>query len=215
MPETDPKVDEFFASLEQWRDELAALRRIALRCGLTEAYKWRQPCYTYQDSNVAILGAFKSSCTLSFFKGALLKDPQGILTKPGENTRAARVARFTSVSQIETLTPLLESYLRDAIRLEQEGARVDRSEGVDPEAPAELDARPREDPALKAAFEALTPGRQRAYLMHFAAAKQSSTRTARIDKCAPRILDGKGLNDCTCGHTQKPPGCDGSHKHYR
>lgn len=212
MPATNPQVDDYFAKLKTWGAELVELRAIVLGAGLTEAWKWRAPCYTLDGANVAILHHFKESCGIGFFKGALLKDPKGLLVKPGENSQAARVVRFTDVAEIVKNKPALRALIKNAIEVEAAGLKVERDKDTPLELPEELEARFEDDPALQAAFEALTPGRRRAYAMHFAAAKQSTTRVARIDKCAPRILDGKGLNDCVCGLTKKPPGCDGSHK---
>ncbi len=208
-----PEVDAFLKQSADWRDELTALRGIVLECGLTEAWKWRAPCYTVDDGNVVILGRLKDGCTLSFFKGALLKDPKHLLEKPGPNTQAARVMRFTDVSKIKKLTPTLKALIREAAALEKSGAKVETGNAPKLDTPDELQSRFDEDPAFHEAFEALTPGRQRAYLMHFAAAKQSATRASRIDKCTARILDGKGLNDCTCGLSKRMPACDGSHKY--
>ncbi|MHC2071132.1 YdeI/OmpD-associated family protein [Bremerella sp. T1] len=203
-------VDQYIADHPQWKSELTALRKILLASELTEDWKWRAPCYTLDGKNVAMLAAFKNDCVLSFFKGALLKDPEGILVKPGENSQSARVVRFTSNTQVKERKSALQMYLAEAAENERSGKQVATSNKADPY-PAELTAKLDEDPQLKTAFEALTPGRQRAYVMFFSAAKQSKTRTTRIEKFVPRILDGKGMNDCVCGLTKKPPGCDGSH----
>ncbi|MCA9240635.1 MAG: YdeI/OmpD-associated family protein, partial [Planctomycetales bacterium] len=197
---------------DKWRLELKELRSLLLDCGLVEEYKWRAPCYTFEGSNVAILAALKNCCTLSFFKGALLKDPRGVLGKPGENTRAARVIRFAEVQEIIDLRPVLHAYLQEAIKIEQAGLKVDTQAEQPLDLPTELQVKLDALPALKRAFAALTPGRQRAYLLFFSAAKQSKTRAARVDQYTQRILNGKGLNDCVCGLSKKPPGCDGSHK---
>jgi uncharacterized protein YdeI (YjbR/CyaY-like superfamily) len=191
----DRKVDVVLRKSKRWQGELQQLRRILLDCGLTEALKWRQPCYTYQDSNVVIMGGFKEYCALSFFKGALLKDPKGILIQPGENTQSARMIRFTHVREIAEMEPILKSYVHEAIAVEEAGLKVEFKKITEFAIPEELQARLDESRALKTAFDALTPGRRRAYIMHFSAAKQSKTRESRIDKCVPRILDGKGLND--------------------
>ncbi|WP_182866599.1 DUF1801 domain-containing protein [Rhodopirellula sp. JC639] len=206
------KVDEYFRSVSTWRDELQTLRRIVLQCGLTEELKWRVPCYTLGGKNVVILGSLKSCCTLSFFKGVLLKDPDKLLVKPGENSRSARLIRFTSVDEIEAIEPVLVAYIRKAAALEKAGAKVELKNDVGPNCPEELAACFAENEPLRAAFENLTPGRQRGYLLHFSAAKQSKTRVARIKKCEQRILNGKGLHDCVCGLSAKLPNCDGSHK---
>lgn len=208
-------VDAYLDRVEKWRDVLASLRAIILACGLEEAWKWRSPCYTIHGRNVIILGALKESCVLGFFKGALLKDAQGILIKPGENTRAARQIRFTGVEEIRALEPVLRAYIQEAVALEEAGRTIDFEKDREVPTPEELQRRFDDDPALEAAFSALTPGRQRAYLLHFSAAKQSTTRLARIEKMRPRILDGKGLNDCVCGLSRKLPACDGSHKELR
>ena len=141
-----------------------------------------------------------------------MKDSEGVLEKPGENTRAARVIRFTSVEEIDELEPVLKAYIQEAIELEKAGLKVDFKEGAELPVPEELEMQFDEDPDFKAAFEALTPGRQRAYLLHFGAAKQAKTRASRVEAFKPRIFDGKGLNDCTCGLSKRMPGCDGSHK---
>ena len=191
----NPQVDAFLAKAKRWREEMARLREILLGFPLTEELKWYQPCYTLEGKNVAIVSAFKDCCLLMFFKGALLKDPEGILVPPGENSQSARQVRFTEVRQISELEPTLKAYLREAIEAEKAGLKVKLKKTSEFPVPAELKKKWAESPALKAAFKALTPGRQRAYLLYFSAAKQSQTRESRIAKCAPRILKGKGLND--------------------
>lgn len=161
---------------------------------------------------MVLLSALKEYCAISFPKGALLKEPKQILARPGENTRAARLIRFTEVREISKLESTLKAYIQEAIELEKSGRKVDFTEDREVDIPTEFQARLDNDPALSAAFEALTPGRQRAYLLHFFGAKQSSTRQARVEKYVERILAGKGIHDCTCGLSRKPPGCDGSHK---
>lgn len=178
-----------------WQEELKALREILLDSPLTEELKWSVPCYTFQKSNVVILSALKESCTLSFFKGALLKDPHGILTKPGENTQAGRLIRFTSVQQIVELASIVKAYIAEAIEIEKSGVKVNFKAKGELVYPEELQTQFAHHPALKTAFEALTPGRQRGYLLYFTAPKQSKTRASRIEKSIPSILDGKGLND--------------------
>lgn len=207
-----PDVEEFFSRQDNWRDELIELRRIALESGLTEEFKWRSPCYTLDGSNVVILASLKACCTIGFFKGVLLTDPDNILDKPGDNSRAARVVRCTSVDQIRKLEPALKACLEEAIAAERAGLKVDTSNAAPPEFPRELHDAFAADPDLEPAFSALTPGRQRAFLLQFNSAKQAKTRAARIEKAKPRILAGKGPNDCICGLTNRPPGCDGSHK---
>jgi len=209
MPRMNPKIDNFLAvgcgrcplvgtpqcKAKTWQAELKALRKILLDSPLTEELKWSVPCYTFQKSNVVILSALKESCTLSFFKGALLKDPHGILTKPGENSQAGRLIRFTSVQQIVELEPILKAYLHEAIEVEKAGLKVDFKAKDELVIPEELQNKFATDPALKTAFESLTPGRQRGYILFFTAPKQSKTRESRIEKNIPRILEGKGLHD--------------------
>lgn len=194
MTRTHPKVDAFFSKATHWRDELEKLRAIALGCGLTEELKWSKPCYTFQQSNIVILQGFKENCALLFAKGALLKDPEGILEKPGENTQAARRIPFTTVRDIISLEPILKSYIMESMAAEKAGLEVVFKKTPEP-VPEELESKFQDSPAFKTAFHALTPGRQRAYILHFSAAKQSKTRETRIEKCAPQILAGKGLND--------------------
>lgn len=210
----NPDVEIYLNKARQWQDELVTLRTIVVDTPLIEEFKWRVPCYTFQKKNIVLIGAFKDNCVLSFFKGALLKDPLDILTKPGENTQAARVLRFTSLQEIIELEPVLKAYIEEAIEVEQAGLKVDVKKAAEP-VPAEFQKKLDESPALQTAFEALTPGRQRAYLMHFSAAKQSKTRETRVEKYIPQILAGKGINDCVCGLSQKLPACDGSHKSIR
>lgn len=210
-----PEVEEFLRNAKQWRDEFQALRAICLDCELIEEFKWRSPCYTFQSRNVVILGGFKDRCTLSFFKGSLLKDPQGLLVKPGENSRAARLVPFTSVDEIIEQESHLKALIRQAIEVESGGKKVDFEKDREMPFPAELQQKMEEIPALKTAFEALTPGRQRGYLLHFSGAKQSSSRMSRIEKAMPRIFAGKGIHDCICGHSGRYPRCDGSHKNYQ
>ena len=207
-----PQVLEYISQSKQWQEELSLLRELVVSAGLTEEFKWRAPCYTHQGKNIVMLGALKNSCTLSFFQGALLDDPQGLLQKPGPNCRATRVLRFTSVKEITPLKAKLRGFLKQAKQLEEAGQRVDFAQDREVEMPAEFAQLLDESAELQAAFHGLTPGRQRAYLLYFAAAKQSKTRVARVEKYRQQILDGKGLNDCTCGLSKRMPGCDGSHK---
>lgn len=205
----------YFQNAKKWRDELNALRSIALDHGLNEELKWGSPCYTFRKHNIALIGALKDHCVLSFFKGSLLTDPGGILSKPGENTRAARLIRFTDVREIAAKEHAIKSFLDEAIAVEEAGLKAIPDEKPDLILPDELLSEMEVNPALKAAFHALTPGRQRAYSLHFSAPKQPATRRSRIAKCTPLILCGKGLNDCTCGLSKKMPQCDGSHKFLR
>ena len=197
MPEhiTSPLVDGYLNGASHWREEMEKLREIALSCGLDEELKWGKPCYMYGDGNVAIIGPFKDYCMISFVQGALLKDSEHILVQQTEHVQAARVVKFTSVSEIERLEPVLKAYLMEAIEAEKAGLKVDTSTRTDITAPEELEIKFQENPGLKAAFYALTPGRQRGYLLHFSQPKQSKTRTARIEKCEEKILAGKGMDD--------------------
>lgn len=188
------KVDVILGKAKKWREELQELRRIILGCGLTEEVKWGSPCYTFENANVIVIGGFKESCVISFFKGALLKDAEGLLTKPGQNTQSVRVIRFRNVREIVEREPILKAYIREAVAVEKAGLKVSLKKNPEP-VPAELRRKLEAMPALKTAFEALTPGRRRAYILYFSAAKQSGTREARIEKCVPRILKGRGLND--------------------
>jgi uncharacterized protein YdeI (YjbR/CyaY-like superfamily) len=189
----NPKVTDFLSQAKRWPDEMAKLRTIVLDCGLTEDFKWHQPCYLYEGGIVVLISPFKEYCALAFFKGALLKDPNGILVAPGENSQSLRQIRLTAVEDIAANEAVLRSYLEEAVANEKAGLKVQRDPTV--AVPEEFQAELANNPALKAAFDALTPGRQRAYLMHFAQPKQSKTREARIEKCTPQILAGKGLND--------------------
>ncbi|HTH46637.1 MAG TPA: DUF1801 domain-containing protein [Candidatus Limnocylindria bacterium] len=208
----NPKVDAYLSERKTWQAELTELRRIVLECPVNEELKWGVPCYTFGKSNLILLGGFKEYCALTFCKGALLKDAQGILLKPGENTQAARLIRFTSVREVTALESILKAYIREAIAAEKAGLKVAFKDNTELTFPQELLDKLAENPALKAAFEALTPGRQRAYNLYFSAPKQSQSRTSRIEKYAPRILAGKGFYDCVCGLSKKMPSCDGSHK---
>ncbi|MAT15918.1 MAG: hypothetical protein CMJ46_11695 [Planctomyces sp.] len=215
MTTSHPQVDEYFQNLKLWKDELSLLRRILLTTPLTEDFKWRSPCYTHGKGNILILASLRDCCTVGFFKGALLKDPEGVLTRSGENSRSARVIRFTSLCEISELEPTLRAYIEEAIENEEAGRKIDFSDDREMDYPAEFEEELDQQPALRTAFDALTPGRQRAYLIFFSGAKQSSTRKARVQKYVSRILDGKGINDCTCGLSQRLPQCDGSHNAIR
>lgn len=188
------KVDALLRKKE-WQQELKELRRIILESELTEDVKWRTPCYTFQNHNVVLIGKFKEFCVLSFFKGALLKDSKKILVKPGENSQSARIIRFTDLKEIKKLESTLKSYIREAIAVEKAGQKVKLKKITEHAIPEELQKKFKTDPAFKAAFRALTPGRQRGYLIHFSGAKQSATRVARIEKSAKQIFAGKGMHD--------------------
>ncbi len=191
----DPKVDFFFTKATKWQEEFEKLRTIALDCGLNEELKWGCPCYTFGKSNIVLIHGFKEYCALLLFKGALLKDPKGILIQQTENVQAARQIRFTNAKEITKLTPTLKAYIHEAIEVEKAGMKVPLKKTAAFAMPEEFQKKLNEDPALKKAFKALTPGRQRGYLLHFSAPKQSKTREARIEKCREQIFSGKGLND--------------------
>jgi uncharacterized protein YdeI (YjbR/CyaY-like superfamily) len=189
----NPKVDNYLGRVDKWQDELEKLRIIILDCDLTEELKWGVPCYTFRGANVLIIGGFKEYCVLSFFKGALLDDPDGVLMKPGEHTQAARLIRFTHVREIVKLEPILRSYIYEAIEVERAGLKVKFKKPALPKIPEEFQTKLDKSPALSTAFYGLTPGRQRAYLLYFSAAKQSKTRASRVQKCMRHILNGMGL----------------------
>jgi uncharacterized protein YdeI (YjbR/CyaY-like superfamily) len=191
----NPQVDGCFKKAKKWREELAKLRTILLDGPLTEELKWGKPCYSFEKSNLVIMLPLKEHCTLLFCKGVLLDDPKGILIKAGENTQAARHVRFKNVGEIVKMESVLKSYIRKAIEAEKAGKKVTYKKITEFALPEELQKKLDENPALKKAYHALTPGRQRGYLIHFSAAKQSKTRESRVAKCLPQILQGKGLND--------------------
>jgi len=195
MNRMNPSVDGYVRKSKQWQEELQKLRTIILDCGLTEEVKWRVPCYTFQGTNVLFIGRFKESCVLSFIKGVLLKDARRILIQQTENSQSVRIIRFTNVQQIVKLEPVLKAYIHEALEVEKSGVKVKLRKVSEFKVPEEFQTRLDELPALKEAFGALTPGRQRAYLLYFSGAKQSKTREARVEKCRRRILDGKGLDD--------------------
>lgn len=180
--------------VHNWPQELKKLRTIVLDCGLTEELKWGVPCYTFQNNNILIVSALKDYCALSFFKGALLSDTNGILQKPGENTQAARLIKFTSLPEIIGMEDILKAYIFEAIEMEKAGLEVVFKKNPEP-VPDELQRKLDKDSSFKATFEALTPGRQRCYILHFSQPKQSATRESRIEKCIPKIMEGKGFND--------------------
>ena len=195
MNRLNPKVDVYISTSDKWREELARLRTILLDFPLTEELKWGVPCYTFQNSNLVLMHVFKEYCALLFVKGALLKDANGILIKQTENTQAGRQIRFTSVREINELEAILKAYILEAIEVEKAGMKVNFKETKEFVIPEEFQSRLVEIPALRAAFEALTPGRQRAYILYFSAPKQSKTRESRVEKCVQQILNGKGLDD--------------------
>jgi len=208
MTASNPDIDRYLAEgcyrcklggtpeckVHDWQDQLRALRRIALESGLTEELKWKVPCYTHKGKNVATVAAFKEFCSINFFKGVLLKDDAKLLVAAGENSQAARQARFTEASRIEELADVLKAYFQEAMKLEEDGKKVTFKKSPEP-MPEELQAKLDEMPELKKAFEKLTPGRQRGYILYVSGAKQSATRTSRVEKNIDKILRGEGIHD--------------------
>jgi uncharacterized protein YdeI (YjbR/CyaY-like superfamily) len=191
----NPKVDWFFTKATKWQEEYEQLRAITLACGLTEELKWGCPCYTFQKNNIVLIHGFKEYCALLFMKGALLKNDKGILIQQTENVQSARQIRFTSLNEIIELETILKNCIYEAIEVEKAGLKVELKKTTDYKIPEEFQIVLDEMSDLKTAFEALTPGRQKAYLFHFSAPKQAKTREARIEKYIPKILIGKGLED--------------------
>ena len=208
----NPKVDTFLLNVKKWREELTVLRSIVMDSGLGEELKWGAPCYVHEQANVIIIQGFKDYFALLFFKGALMKDPEDLLRKPGENTQSGRQIRMTSMDEMLGQEEVLRAYIQHAIEVEKAGEKVITKKTEEYPVPSELEESFAENSDLQHAFYGLTPGRQRAYLMHFAEAKQSATRKARIEKYTPRILNGKGILDCWCGLSKRMPTCDGSHR---
>lgn len=195
MNNANPKVEFYFTKAQKWQEEIKQLRSIILQCGLMEELKWGCPCYTFQNSNVVLIHVFKEYCALLFFKGALMQDPDGILIQQTENVQAARQIRFVNVQEILSQKTILKAYIRNAIEVEKAGLKVTLKKTSEYAVPQEFQNRLNKDKNIKKAFEALTPGRQRAYLFYFSSAKQTKTREARIEKYIPQILDGKGIDD--------------------
>ncbi|MCY9516429.1 YdeI/OmpD-associated family protein [Paenibacillus apiarius] len=191
----NPKVDEYLRKAKKWREEYEKLRTIVLECELTEEFKWMHPCYTFEKKNIVLIHGFKDYCALLFHKGALLKDPHGILIQQTENVQAARQIRFTNLQEIVEMETILKAYIYEAIEVEKAGLEVNFKRMSEFNIPEEFQNKLDEIPALKTAFEALTPGRQRAYILYFSEPKQSKTRESRVEKCMQQILNGKGLRD--------------------
>jgi uncharacterized protein YdeI (YjbR/CyaY-like superfamily) len=197
----NPKVDFYFSKAKKWQDEIKKLRVIILDCGLTEELKWGCPCYTFptpagkQKSNIALIHVFKEYCAVLFFKGALLNDANGILIQQTQHVQAARQIRFTNAKEIAKLKPILKAYIYEAIEVEKAGLKVDLKKTAEYKVPEEFQKKLDKTPALKTAFKALTPGRQRGYILYFSAPKQSKTRESRVEKSIKQIINGKGLND--------------------
>ena len=195
MNAMNPKVDKFLSRAQKWQKEFEKLRTIILACGLTEELKWGQPCYTFQNKNIVLIHGFKEYCAILFMKGALLKDAKGILIQQTENVQAGRQIRFTSIQEIVKIESILKTYIYEAVEVEKAGLKVEMKKTSDYKVPEEFQNKLDKNKTLKTAFEALTPGRQRAYIFYFSQAKQSKTREARIEKYLPQILKGKGLDD--------------------
>ena len=191
----NPQVDVFLSKAKKWQEEFEKLRMIILDCQLTEELKWGVPCYTFQKRNIVLIHGFKEYCALLFFKGALLKDTYGILIKQTENVQASHQIRFTNIGEIIELEPVLKGYIYEAIEIEKAGLEVNFKKNTEFKIPEEFQTKFNKIPTLKTAFEALTPGRQRAYILYFSAPKQSKTRESRVEKWTEQILNGKGLND--------------------
>lgn len=191
----NPKVDEFLNRAGKWQKEFETLRKIILACGLEEEFKWGNPCYTFEGNNIVLVHGFKDYCAVLFFKGALLKNPKGILIRQSENVQATRQVRFTNVQEITRLQKTLKDYIYESIEVEKAGLKVPLKKSSEYPVAEEFQKKLDKNPSLKKAFDALTPGRQRAYLLYFSAAKQSKTREERVKKCMKLILDGKGLDD--------------------
>mgnify|MGYP003599471526 CR=1 FL=1 len=211
----NPKVDELISSATKWQPEIKQLRLLLLDCGLTEEFKWRMPCYCFKGNNIVLIGSFKEFCTLSIFKGILLQDSNGILSKPGENSQSMRFFKFTNLEEITENQSIIKAYIYEAIEIEKAGLKVIFKSNTELELVEELQIAFDKNPDLKTAFNALTPGRQRAYNLHFSEAKQSKTRETRIEKYTQRIMNGKGINQCIYQMSKKMPSCDGSHKYIR
>ncbi len=195
MNEMNPKVDFYFSKAKNWKEEINKVRTIVLDCRLTEELKWGCPCYTFQKSNIVLLHVFKEYCALLFFKGALLQDDNAILIQQTENVQSARQVRFTNIGEIIKLEPILKAYIFEAIEVEKMGLKVNFKKSTELIFPEEFQNEVNKNPALKIAFDTLTPGRQRAYNLYFSQPKQSKTRESRVEKCMQQILAGKGLND--------------------
>ena len=208
----NPKVDDFLTNVKNWQEELGLLRTIILDCGLVEDFKWKHPCYTFNQNNIVLIHGLKNYCAILFYKGALLNDAEGILIQQTKNVQSGRQIRFTNTQEIANLKATIKAYIFEAIEAEKAGLKVAAKKTKDFNVPEELTQKFNENPEFKTAFEALTPGRQRGYLLHFSGAKQAKTRAARIEKYTQRIFKGKGFHDCVCGLSKKMPNCDGSHK---
>ena len=213
MDKNNSLVDAYMSKAKIWKEEMEALREMLLSCNLTEELKWGKPCYSFENKNLFIIQSFKTNCALGFFKGELINDEKGLLVKPGENTQSVRMIRFTHLKEIVKVKGTIKAYIKEAIEHEKKGTKTTIKEKAELIFPEELQSVLDKNVKFKKAFESLTPGRQRAYNMFFSAPKQAQTRTTRIEKYKQQILNGKGINDCTCGLSKKMPYCDGSHKY--
>lgn len=207
------QVDQFINESDKWREEYAVLRGLLLDCGLTEELKWKQPCYMYKGKNLMLMSAFKDACFISFFNGTLMSDTNKILVSPGENSQSVKYLKFKDLDAILKNRTIIKAYIYESIEIEKAGLKVDKKLSKNFVFPVELLEKFKDSPKFKNAFEGLSTGRQRAYNLFFIGAKQSKTRRARIEKHEQRILNGFGINDCTCGHSKRKPNCDGSHKY--
>ena len=207
----NPQVDQYIINNTRWKNEIILLRSIILECELTEELKWKTPCYSFESNNILLINSLKNYCAIGFFKGVLLNDATNLLVAPGENSNYVRMFKFTNIEKIKNLKIEIQNYIYEAIEIERAGLRVEKQKSK-LELPAELIQILNFDIALSDAFYALSPGRQRGYSLHFSSAKQSKTRISRIEKCIPKILNGYGFHDCTCGLSKRKPTCDGSHK---
>ncbi len=206
-----PEIEDFYAGLDAWRNEAAALRAIVLDVGFDETWKWRQPCYVHADTNIVMVAPFKEHCDLAFFAGVLLTDPDGLLTVPGKDSQSARQFRFTSLLEIQRHDAAIRRFLGEAKRHAEAGTKVEFAAKDELELPDELVERFDDVEGLEHAFHALTPGRQRGFVLHIGGAKQPTTRAKRVESHLDRILAGKGIHDCICGKSSRMPRCDGSH----
>ena len=211
----NPKVDNYLSNIKNWKEEMEQLREIVLSCNLNEELKWGVPCYMHQKSNIVLIHAFKNYCALLFLKGVLLQDEKGILIRQTANVQSGSQIRFTDLKEIVKMKATLKAYIFEAVEVEKAGLKVEHKKTEDFPVPEEFQNKLNNTPPLKKAFYALTPGRQRAYLLYFAGAKQSKTREFRIESYTQRILNGIGFNDCVCGLSKKMPSCDGSHKYLK
>lgn len=208
----NPKVDSFITKVKKWQEEVTLLRSLLLDYDLVEELKWKQPCYTYEGNNMVLIATMKDYSSLGFFKGTLFQNEHGLLTAPGKNSQAVRQLRFASLGEIIQNETIIRSTVQEAIEIEKSGLKIDFKEKSTLLYPDELIKIFKNDVELAKAFEALTPGRQRGYNLHFTSAKQSATRTSRIQVSRSKIMAGKGKDDCTCGLSMRMPRCDGSHK---